>query len=50
MGTKRLLTIPLSMGIPTTDVEGEAKEEVGEGEKQWKGMKGLMKEIQAEGL
>ena len=33
---------PLGMAIPTR--------EVGEEEKQWKGMKGLMKEIQPEGL
>ena len=38
------------MGVPTTKVEGEAKEEVGEEEKQWKGMKELMKEIQPEDL
>ena len=34
---------PLGMGIPTT--EGEEEEDIAEGEKQWKGIKELMKEI-----
>ena len=41
---------PLVMGIPTTEVEEEAEEEVEEEERQWIGMKGLMKGIQPEGL
>ena len=36
------------MGIPTTEVEAE--EEVEEEERQWLGMKGLVKGIQPEGL
>ena len=39
---------PLNMEIPTTEVEAE--EEVQEEERQWIGMKGLMKGIQPEGL
>ena len=38
------------MAIPAAQAEGEAEEEVGEEKKRWKGMKGLMKEIQPEGL
>ena len=41
---------PIGMGIHATEVEGEAEEVVQEVEKQWEGMKGLMKEIQPEGL
>ena len=41
---------PLGMGIPTTEVEEEAEEEVGEAERQWIGMKDLMEETQPEGL
>ena len=45
MGTKVLSTIPLGMGIVTTEVQGDVEEEVGEEEKQWKGMKEFMEEI-----
>ena len=38
------------MGIPTTEVEEETEEEVEEEERQWIGMKSLMKGIQLEGL